>query len=374
MSSVSLALLFAFAGNGPSLKVVPSAEDARSVSVVAELSGSQVAALPEGPIARQRGRGVLTFSIVDNDGTSSAPMLGDYQRARSRLTFTPRFRLSAGSTYAAKLISESGKTLTITYRVKPESPRGTAVVTDVFPTAKILPANSLKFYLHFSQPMREGRAIFERIHLLDENGEKVHDPWRRTELWSEDARRFTLWIHPGRVKQGVNLREDFGPVLRPGKRYTLLIEQIVQSQNGQTLAKPHRKTFRTTSDDRTRPLPQKWKLDLPPAGTRAPLRIEFGEPLDHALLQRCIKLETLDGKRVNSSSITAQNGDTVALLTPSASWQSADYKLMVSPILEDLAGNTPARVFDTDLSLKPGAEPQLEIRFRPRQLETSDDE
>lgn len=373
MSSVSLALLVVLAVDAPLLKVIPSAEDARRVSVVAELSGRQVAAFSEGSVTRQQGRNVLTFSIVNNNGKLSVPMLGDYKRDGSRLTFTPRFRLSAGSTYAAKLYSESGSSLTVTHRGKPASPHGTAMVTSVFPAAKMLPANSLKFYLHFSQPMREGRAIFDRIHLLDENGEKVHEPWRRTELWTQDARRFTLWIHPGRVKQGVNLREDFGPVLHPGKTYTLLIEQTVQSQNGQSLATAHRWKFRTTPDDRTRPLPQNWKLELPPAETRAPLRIEFGEPLDHALLQRCIKIQTSDGRRVNCS-ITLRNEDSVALLTPSGPWRSANYKLVVSPILEDLAGNTPVRIFDTDLSQKTGPEPQLQIRFRPRQLETSDEE
>jgi hypothetical protein len=372
MSSVSLALLVVLAVDAPSLKVVPSPEDARSVSVVAELSGSQVAALSDGPVTRRQGRNVLTFTIVDNSGTPGSPMLGDYQRNASRLTFTPRFRLSAGSTYTAKLHSKSGKTRTVTHRVKAASPRGTAMVTGVFPAARMLPANSLKFYIHFSQPMREGRAIFERIHLLDENGEKVHDPWRRTELWTEDARRFTLWIHPGRVKQGVNLREDFGPVLNPEKEYTLLIEQSVQSQSGQTLAQAHRKTFRTVPDDRTRPLPQNWKLELPPVGTRTPLRIEFGESLDHALLQRCVKIQTPDGQRVKTS-IAVQIEDSVALLTPSDPWRSANYKLVVSPILEDLAGNTPARIFDTDLTRKPGPEPQLQINFRPRLLETSDE-
>lgn len=373
MSSVSLALLVVLAVDAPSLKVVPSAEDARTASVVAELSDSQIAALPDGPVTRQQGRTALTFSIVDNSGTPGSPMLGDYKRQGSWLTFTPRFRLSAGSTYVAKLHSESGRTLTVTHRVKAVSPRGRATVTGVFPAAKTLPANSLKFYIHFSQSMREGRAIFERIHLLDENGEKVHDPWRRTELWTEDARRFTLWIHPGRVKRGVNLREDFGPVLRPGKTYTLLIEQTVQSQSGQSLATAHRRTFRTAPDDRTRPLPQNWNLKLPPAGTRTPLRIEFGEPLDHALLQRCIQIQTPEGQLVRSI-VTSRNEDSVVLLTPSDPWRRANYKLVVSPILEDLAGNTPVRVFDTDLSQKTGPEPQLQIRFRPRQLETFHDE
>jgi hypothetical protein len=50
------------------------------------------------------------------------------------------------------------------------------------------------------------------------DGKDIPDPWRRTELWNEDATRLTLWIHPGRVKEGVNLREEFGAVLDPERK------------------------------------------------------------------------------------------------------------------------------------------------------------
>jgi hypothetical protein len=360
MSSVSLALLAALLGGSPSLKVIPQTEDPLRVYVVAELSADQVAELPEGTVGRQ----VLTFAIIGPDGEPGSSMLGDYHRKGSRLTFAPRFRLTGGSTYTATLRSSARSTLTVKHRVTTLTRPGIANVTAVFPAADTLPANSLKFYIHFSQSMREGRAIFERIHLLDEDGKKVLDPWRRTELWTEDARRFTLWIHPGRVKQGVNLREDFGPVLNPGRKYTLLIEQSVQSQNGQPIKNEHRKEFRTVADDRSRPLPQNWKLTLPPAGSRKPLRVEFGEPLDHALVQRCVEVRTAQGKQVDCS-MTLQNEDSVALLTPSVPWLEADHRLIVAPILEDLAGNTPVRIFDTDLTKKPGPQPQLQIPFRP---------
>ncbi len=362
MSSVSLAIMAALLGGTPSLKVVPGADDSLRVRVIVELSADQVAELPAESISRKAGRRVLTFSLLDAEGKPGSSMLGDYQRQGSQLTFTPRFRLTAGSTYIARLHSTSGNNLTVNHRV-PRSPhQRMAKVTSVFPSTDTLPANSLKFYIHFSRPMREGRAIFERIHLLDEEGKKVRDPWRRTELWTEDASRFTLWIHPGRVKQGVNLREDFGPVLHPARKYTLLIEQSVQSQNGQPLEAEYQKEFRTVPDDRSRPLPQKWKLSLPQVGSRTPLRIGFGEPLDHALAQRCIEVRTLQGQQV-SCCVTLQNHESVALLTPTDPWPSAEHKLTVAPILEDLAGNTPVRIFDTDLTKKDGVRPKLQLPF-----------
>jgi hypothetical protein len=364
MSTVSLALLAALLGGNPSLKVVPLTEDPLRVSVVAELPADQVVALSEGTVARPAGRQFLTFSIVSPDGKPGTSMLGDYQRNGSQLTFTPRFRLTAGATYTATLHLSASGTLTVSHRAPTLPPPDIAKVTDVFPAADTLPANSLKFYIHFSQPMREGRAIFELIHLLDEDGKKILDPWRRTELWTEDAQRFTLWIHPGRVKQGVNLREDFGPVLNPGRNYTLLIERSVQSQNGQPIEQAYRKEFSTVSDDRSRPLPQNWKLTLPPTGSRKPLRVDFGEPLDHALVQRCVEVSTAQGRRVDCR-ITLLNDDSVALLTPSVPWLETDHRLIVAPILEDLAGNTPVRIFDTDLTKKNGPQPQLRLPFHP---------
>ena len=96
-----------------------------------------------------------------------------------------------------------------------------------------------------------------------------------------------------------------------------------------------------------------------------PLRLEFGEPLDHALALRCIEVRTAQGQQLTCS-ITLQDDDSVALLTPPVPWLEADHLLIVDPILEDLSGNTPERIFDTDLTMKNGHQPQLQLPFRPR--------
>jgi hypothetical protein len=90
-------------------------------------------------------------------------------------------------------------------------------ITAIHPGTDRLPANHLKFYLHFSQPMQQG--VFQRhCALLDQNGKPVVEPFRETELWSADRKRLTLWLHPGRQKTGVNLNDEFGPVLQPDLR------------------------------------------------------------------------------------------------------------------------------------------------------------
>lgn len=110
-----------------------------------------------------------------------------------------------------------------------------AQVVAIYPTAAELPANQLKFYLHFSQPMRQTREIFEHIDLLGPQGRPVEDPWRRTELWSEDGKRLTLLIHPGRIKQGIQLGTLLGPVLDPDQSYTLIVHATMLDANGRPL-------------------------------------------------------------------------------------------------------------------------------------------
>src|SRR5262249_33143360 len=150
------------------------------------------------------------------------PILGTYRRTGATLRFVPRHALTAGQRYRA-VLELGGRPETAEYRVPLPPPSPRPAVQVVYPTADVLPANLLKFYIHFSRPMRESRAIFDQIHILDEKGRAVSDPWRRTELWSADSKRLTLWIHPGRIKRGVGPRETEGPVLTPGRKYTLVI-------------------------------------------------------------------------------------------------------------------------------------------------------
>ena len=71
--------------------------------------------------------------------------------------------------------------------------------------------------------MEQGE-IFWHFRLTDlATGIPVEEPFRETELWSDDGKRLTLWLHPGRQKTGVNLNMDLGPVLEPRRRYALEI-------------------------------------------------------------------------------------------------------------------------------------------------------
>lgn len=343
---------------------IETSDAGRVVIVSVDLEPSQLTEPSLSEVTARQGEAILTLRLIGSDGELGAPIFGDYRRVASQLHFQPRYRLVPEYAYRATFHG-GGRVVSLDYRVPKHRETEAARVERVFPSGAVLPANHLKFYIHFSQPMREGRAIFDHIHLLREDGSHVPDPWRRTELWTDDARRLTLWIHPGRVKTGVNLREELGPVLEPNHRYTLVLDSTLQDANGQSLGEHFEKKFETTAADRDRPQPAEWQLHRPPVATRQPLRVSFNESLDHALSQRFIKVESLQGKRIAGQIVVGVDEVDWSFI-PDAFWRDEEYRLVVNPLLEDLAGNTPERVFDTDLNAAPATPPILVLPFQPR--------
>jgi hypothetical protein len=303
---------------------------------------------------------VLSIHRVDETDAIGPAMFAKVELEGEKLKLTPSFQLSAGSKYRAVIKSKDGKILdSIDYETK--AVRGPPPkVAKIYPRTKKLPANLLKFYLYFDQPMREGREIFDQIHIEDESGKRVHSPWRRLELWNEDATRLTLWIHPGRIKRGVNLREQLGPVLVPGKHYSLVIEKNVRDARGIPLGKEYRHDFSTLPEDHKRPLPQNWKIRTTiDSDSRKSLLVISPEPLDHALVTKSLKLFQ-NGKPVPIS-VDVGPKDTLFYLSPQVPTELSDCELRIGIQLEDLAGNTPERIFDTDLTLPDGEPAKLVI-------------
>lgn len=294
----------------------------------------------------------IALSLLDDAGQPGPAIFGATMRDGARVIFRPRFALAPGARYRASAGGEHTD-----FRIAEAAAQPAATLTAVWPACAELPANLLKFYLHFSRPMREGREIFTRIRLLDSRGEEIGAPWRDTELWTEDAKRLTLWIHPGRVKQGVNLREQLGPVLRPGERYTLVIDAALRDASGQPIAREVRRAFTATAEIHARLDLATWKLDPPHAGTREPLRAVAPVALDHALALRCLRVRGVDGVAALADDERTWN------FTPDAPWKTGPHTIAADPWLEDLAGNTFERVFDDDVTAPRGGAPQTTREF-----------
>ena len=226
----------------------------------------------------------------------------------------------------------------------------TTVVTFVFPSAKVLPENLLRFYIHFSAPMGRGEA-YRHIHLVGQDGKPVADSFLEIdeELWSADGRRFTLLFAPGRIKRGLKPHDDIGPALREGRTYTLQIDRQWPDAHAKPLAADHRVTFRTGGADRSPPSPQDWTILPPRSGTRDPLEIRFPEPMDEALARRLIKVRDPQGSFIEGK-VRLELAETLWRLMPDSRWQAGEYRLVVGADLEDLAGNAVGRPFEVDMT------------------------
>jgi hypothetical protein len=95
------------------------------------------------------------------------------------------------------------------------------------------------------------------------------------------------------------------------------------------------------------PDPGRWRLSEPERGSRDALFVRFDEPLDHALVLRM--LTVVDSADQPLPGVAAVTGaDSVWGFTPVSPWASQKLALLVNTALEDVAGNSVARPFDSD--------------------------
>jgi hypothetical protein len=366
MASLSLlALLLAGAPAPADLRVEPS-PGGTTVRVLAKLPADAAARLPQGKLTQEQGEAWLRFGLVDEEtGKDGVAMFGAYERRQRELVFTPGFKLLHGRRYRARLGPDADRGPSADYRVPPLPPAPPPVVEQVFPSADVLPANHLRFHIRFSRPMRGGKEIFEQIRILDPDGEEVQSPWLRDELWDAEDRSLILYIHPGRIKWGVLLRLLLGPVLEPGRQYTLVIGPDVRDATGRRLGKAFKKTFRTLAEDRTRIELDDWKLRAPDAGTRKALVLSFPKVLDRLGLERRLKVVDAAGTEV-AGRVEVGASERSWSFHPAAAWKPAGYRVEVDRELEDVAGNTPLSPFDVDPKAPKRPPQRLSLPFRPK--------
>jgi hypothetical protein len=237
--------------------------------------------------------------------------------------------------------------LTHRFAIPTVTPRPTTHVVAVHPSVDRVPSNMLRWYVEFSSAMGPG-AMHEHVRLLDETGRPVEGAFLRVdeELWDHGRKRLTLLFDPGRVKRGVRANLEMGAPLVAGHRYRLVIDAAWRDAAGAPLASGFDKEFDAVAADERSPDPARWRLAVPRAGTVEPLRVAFGEAVDHALARRMLSIERGASRIEGRVDLTA--GDTMWTFVPAAAWKSGVYVLRVDAALEDLAGNSVARVFDAD--------------------------
>ncbi len=302
----------------------------------------------------------LLSVYVATGGKVARPVLGHYGIHGDRVRFQARFPLSPSLKYRVvwqpeELPGTVARSLASTEQIVslPAVDLGPLVqVTQVFPSADVLPENQLKFYVHFSGPMSQGDS-YRYIHLLQEDGREVAWPFLELgeELWEETGTRLTVFIDPGRIKQGLIPRQEMGPVLESGQRYVLAIDGDWPDAHGRPLKSGFRKSFQAKQADETQPDPHLWRLTLPDVGSRQPLSIEFREPLDEAMLHRVLNIYDSQGAVVPGE-VRVVDHERGWRFTPIIPWPVGSFELRVHHTLEDLAGNSIGRPFEVDLQEK----------------------
>jgi hypothetical protein len=229
------------------------------------------------------------------------------------------------------------------------APSDPARVVAVYPSTHRVPSNLLRIYVEFSSPMQTDWAQ-THLRLLDDKGRRVERAFLETdeELWDPGQRRLTMLFDPGRVKRGIKSNLEMGAPLVEGRRYYIVVDSGWPNARGVPLVQSVTHELVVGPFDGTSPDPRRWTLSSPRGGTRDSLVVRFDEPLDHALAARLITVVNESGTRVAGVG-RLDPGDTAWVFTPESPWSVGAANLHVSASLEDLAGNSVARVFDTDL-------------------------
>jgi hypothetical protein len=327
---------------GPPPDVLPS------IQLKGETDGTfEVIGFSANELARLNAADVFAVRVDGKD--ELPPLLGTYSVTRETLSFKPRFPLQRGVRYRAAVRATGDKLPVEKTFLLPKPQMPPTVVTQVYPTRSALPENLLRFYIHFSAPMARG-DVYKYIRLLGDNDKPVESPFLELEqeLWDATSRRFTLFIHPGRIKRGLVPREELGPVLEQGKSYTLEISREWSDANGEPLKETYRKRFTVSASNETQPDPKTWKLQTPAAGKREPLVVTFPKPLDEGMLERVLVVKNEAGQELEGT-IAVTDEETRWRFTPTEPWRAGAYRIIVDTALEDPAGNSIKRPFEVDV-------------------------
>lgn len=225
------------------------------------------------------------------------------------------------------------------------------MVTGIYPAAATLPVNALRLYIEFCAPMSAGFAA-QCVALRDESsGEVLAGALLAMppELWDPRRTRLTVLLDPGRIKRGLVPQQEAGYPLTPGRGVVLTVSADFPDAAGTPLRAAAQRRFLVGPAIRRRLDPQSWQVSSPQPGTRAPLRVRFGRPVDHALGLRCLSVTGSAGQPVPGEASLAA-GEEQWSFRPARPWPAGPCALVVAPELEDVAGNSVRRVFDRDLT------------------------
>ena len=286
---------------------------------------------------------------LPTDAVELQPTAGRYEVGPDAVTFAPRYPLLPGLCYVMVVRAGEGGEQRMAFRLPAARAEPTARVLAIYPSGDRLLRNQLKLYVQFSTSMSEGQAERHVRLARADSDEAIESPFvAEPELWDRERRRLTLLFDPGRLKRGLRSHEEAGYPLQEGVAVRVVIDEGFRDADGAPLRERFEQRYEVDGDLRARVDPRDWECRFPAAGTADALLVRFDRPLDHALLQHALEVSDGAGRPVpGRPEIGAAERSWT--FTPAAPWQAGEYRLAIDPRLEDLAGNSIARVFDRDL-------------------------
>ena len=171
----------------------------------------------QAPATPPAGGWASVFSVYA--GTADAPaMLGSYGVESGTLALPPSLPVGRRREVPRRLPSTwpAHADRTQLRRSDTQSPPPATRVEHVYPSADVLPSNTLRLYIYFSAPMSRGE-VAARLHILDSTGKELKDvllPGQ--ELWDPNNQRLTMTFDPGRIKRGLESNSKMGPPIAEG--------------------------------------------------------------------------------------------------------------------------------------------------------------
>jgi hypothetical protein len=347
------------------IRLVASADPGNKIVYVEGIEKEDLRALQSASADR-----LVEFFKLTIDGSTPdselPPVLGNSALENDCLIFRPRFPLIAGQLYRAEFRSPSTReTIRRSLTFEKALPSEPSRVLAIYPSASQLPRNVLRFYLHFSAPMQQGK-VYQHLLLTKVDGTRLNAPFLEVaeELWDPSGTRLTLLFDPGRVKQGLVPRDEDGAIFEIGTAYRFTVQSTWLDAQGRGLASIATKEFSVVEDDFVQPNPSNWQLHPPVCPDSKPsssgkqsttdvlssaLYIDVSETLDQALFQRCIKVFNPKMELI-AGEVEIANEERRWIFRPQSTWESGTYTLKIDDVLEDVAGNSIARPFEVDMT------------------------
>ena len=309
---------------------------------------------------------LLTSDVLNASGNlvGIPSIAGDLVVDFDSVWFVPRFPFMDGMNYSLVIDAGGHGSPEVWAVQRPSIPTVPATeVAAIHPTATELPVNLLRMYVLFSAPMSEGWAGRAIRVCIEDTGEELEGVFLPSdpELWDTSRRRLTVLLDPGRIKRGLVPNREFGYPLIEGAPVRVTVDSEFRDARGQPLKAGLARSYQIGPPLRSRIDPGCWRLTAPVAGSLNPLVVDFDRPLDHGLLQHCLWVRDAAGAPIpgRGESGAAERG---WQFTPAFPWSAGKYQLVIEPHLEDVAGNSPVRVFDRDIS-KPEEFPVDAVRL-----------